>query len=74
MSCVLQTWDMRRNENLFRTTGGPEDKRDNIYHLTHMIALLGPPLKEEFLERTKGRRICSWFDENGVFIQFCLFC
>ena len=30
--------------------GGPEDKRDNVYHLAHMIALLGPPPKE-FLER-----------------------
>ncbi|KAI0284439.1 kinase-like domain-containing protein [Russula brevipes] len=49
---------------LFRTTGGPDDKQDNIYHLAHMVALLGPPPKE-FLERTKGDRVQNWFDENG---------
>jgi hypothetical protein len=30
-----------------------------------MIGLLGPPPKE-FLERTKGDRLWTWFDENGV--------
>ena len=45
--------DMLGKGNLFRTTGGPEDRQDNIYHLEHMIALLGPPPKD-FLDRTKG--------------------
>jgi serine/threonine-protein kinase SRPK3 len=57
---------MLENRNLFCTTGGPEDKQDNVYHLAHMIALLGPPPKE-FLERTKGDRVWSWFGENGVY-------
>ena len=46
-------------------TGGPENKQDNIYHLEHMIALLGPPPKE-FLDRTKGDRVRNWFGDNGV--------
>jgi serine/threonine-protein kinase SRPK3 len=65
----VKTWDLLGNGNLFRTTGGPEDKQDNVYHLAHMIALLGSPPKE-FLERTKGGRIRSWFDENGMLYSF----
>ncbi|KAF8803221.1 kinase-like protein, partial [Phlegmacium glaucopus] len=63
-SVGVMIWDLLGNRNLFCTTGGPEDKQDNVYHLAHMIALLGPPPKE-FLERTKGDRVRSWFDENG---------
>lgn len=51
---------------MFCTKGGPEDKQDNVYHLAHMIALLGPPPKE-FLKRTKGDRVRGWFDEKGVY-------
>jgi len=57
-------WDLLGNGNLFRTRG-PDDKRDNIYQIADMIALLGPPPKK-FLERTKGDRVWKWFDENGV--------
>ncbi|KAI0278744.1 kinase-like domain-containing protein [Russula brevipes] len=63
-SVGVMIWDLLGNGNLFRTTGGPDDKQDNIYHLAHMVALLGPPPKE-FLERTKGDRVQNWFDENG---------
>lgn len=50
---------------MFRTTGGAENTQDSIYHLAHMIGLLGPPPKE-FLERTRGDRLWAWFDENGM--------
>ncbi|KAI6018886.1 putative CDK4/6 [Pisolithus marmoratus] len=63
-SVGVMIWDLLGNGNLFTTTGGPDDKQDNIYHLAHMIALLGPAPKE-FLERTKGDRVQNWFDENG---------
>ncbi|KAH9841134.1 putative CDK4/6 [Rhodofomes roseus] len=57
-------WDLFQNGNLFKTTGGPENKQDNIYHLAHMIALLGPPPKD-FLERTQTERPWGWFDKDG---------
>jgi len=63
-SVGVMTWDLLGNGNLFCVTGGPENEEDSIYHLAHMIALLGPPPKE-FLERTEGDRVSSWFDENG---------
>ncbi|KAH8917346.1 kinase-like protein [Atractiella rhizophila] len=60
----VMIWDTFQPQSLFRTTGGPEGKEDNIYHLAHMIALLGPP-PLDFLQRTKGARIWDWFDRNG---------
>lgn len=62
---------MLGNGNLFRTTGGPENNQDNIYHLAHMIALLGPPPKD-FLERAKGDRVHGWFDESGEYHRVLL--
>lgn len=61
---LTQIWDLFENGNLFKTTGGPENKEDNIYHLAHMIALLGPPPKD-FVERTQTGRPWGWFDEKG---------
>ncbi|KAJ7228639.1 putative CDK4/6 [Mycena pura] len=63
-SVGVMIWDLLGNGNLFRTTGGPENTQDNIYHIANMIALLGSPPKE-LLERTKGERVWGWFDENG---------
>ncbi|KAI0926429.1 hypothetical protein AcV5_008894 [Taiwanofungus camphoratus] len=57
-------WDLFENGNLFKTTGGLENKEDNIYHLAHMIALLGLPPKD-FLERSQTDRPWQWFDRNG---------
>ncbi|KAF9446165.1 CMGC/SRPK protein kinase [Macrolepiota fuliginosa MF-IS2] len=45
-------------------TGGPENIQDTVFHLAHMIALLGPPPKD-FLRRTTQDRLWGWFDENG---------
>ncbi|TFY69311.1 hypothetical protein EVJ58_g489 [Rhodofomes roseus] len=39
---VPQIWDLFENDNLFEPTGGSQNKQNNIYHLAHMIALLGP--------------------------------
>lgn len=50
--------------NLFKTTGGVENKEDNIYHLARMIALLGPPPKD-FLERSQTDRPWQWFDRKA---------
>ncbi|CAL1698674.1 unnamed protein product [Somion occarium] len=60
----VMIWDLFENGNLFRTTGGPEEKQDNIYHLAHMVALLGLPPKD-FLARSKTDRPWRWFDEDG---------
>ncbi|KAI0080949.1 CMGC/SRPK protein kinase [Panus rudis PR-1116 ss-1] len=59
-----EIWDLFENRNLFNTRGGPENKQDNIYHLAHMVALLGPPPRE-FLERSKTGRPWQWFDRDG---------
>ena len=61
---ALQIWDLFENGNLFQTTGGPENKEDNVYHLAHMVALLGPP-PADFLERTRTDRPWRWFDKEG---------
>lgn len=50
--------------NLFKTTGGPEQKEDNAFHLAHMVALLGPP-PADFLARTRNGRAWNWFNEDG---------
>ena len=41
----------------------------NVYHLAHMIALLGP-LPKEFLERIKGDGVRSWFDVEWCVVFF----
>ncbi|PCH38829.1 kinase-like protein [Wolfiporia cocos MD-104 SS10] len=57
-------WDLFENGNLFKTTGGADNKEDNIYHLAHMIALLGLPPKD-LLERSQTDRPWQWFDRDG---------
>lgn len=49
---------------MFRTTGGPTNEQNTMYHLAHMVAMLGPPPRE-FLARTQGHQVKSFFDENG---------
>ncbi|EGN94448.1 hypothetical protein SERLA73DRAFT_188352 [Serpula lacrymans var. lacrymans S7.3] len=43
---AVLTWDLFEHGNLFKTTGGAENKEDNVYRLAYMIALLGPPPKD----------------------------
>ncbi|EFI26662.1 CMGC/SRPK protein kinase [Coprinopsis cinerea okayama7 len=62
-SIGVMLWDLIENKNLFKTTGGPDNKDGNNYHVAHMIALLGPPPKD-FLERTKETRLWNWFDKD----------
>ncbi|KAI0687183.1 CMGC/SRPK protein kinase [Cytidiella melzeri] len=57
--------DLLGKGNLFKTTGGPEQKEDNAIHLAHMVALLGPP-PPDFLARTATGRAWNWFNEDGT--------
>lgn len=57
-------WDIFEGRNMFKTTGGTENKQDNIYHLAHMVALLGPPPKE-FVDRSETDRPWQWFDRES---------
>ncbi|KAL6307087.1 CMGC/SRPK protein kinase [Sparassis latifolia] len=57
-------WDLFENGNLFKTIGGAENKEDNVYHLAHMIALLGLPPKD-FFERSQTDRPWQWFNRDG---------
>ena len=53
---------------MFKTTGGglgPEKtKRDDLYHLAHMVALLGPP-PVDLLQRSATDTPWRYFDEQG---------
>lgn len=60
----LKIWDMFEKDYLFQVRGGPKNEKDNIYHLAHMVALLGNP-SADFLKRTRTDRLWQWFDENG---------
>ena len=67
---------------MFKTTGGPEKKTDNLYHLAHMVALLGPP-PVELLQRSTmdADELGQYFDERGkpftiyftARVKLCLF-
>nr|VWP02166.1 Chitin synthase export chaperone [Ganoderma boninense] len=57
-------WDMFEGKNMFRPYGGPEDKRDDLYHLAHMVALLGPP-PADFLARCTMAELGQFFDKQG---------
>ena len=50
--------------NLFKTKGGADSKDDNVYHLAHMVALLGLP-PADFLQRTLTERLWQWFERDG---------
>lgn len=67
----LEIWDMLENDHLFNTKGGPENEQKNTYHLAHMIALLGHPLKD-LLERCKRDWVLQYFEENGERYVFYL--
>jgi serine/threonine-protein kinase SRPK3 len=60
----IQLSDLLGKGNLFVTKGGHEQNNANVYHLAHMISLLGPP-PAEFLARTATDRVWTWFDRNG---------
>lgn len=57
-------WTLFEEDLLFNFTGGVENRENDVHHLAHMIALLGPPPKE-FLERSKTDRPWQWFDRES---------
>lgn len=59
-------WDLFEDGNLFKTAGGPGNRASNVYHLAHMVALLGCP-PEDFLQRCgDGLTKTVRFTEVGV--------
>ena len=53
---------------MFKTTGGGpgpgKKKRDDMYHLAHMVALLGPP-PVDLLQRSATGQPWKYFDPQG---------
>ena len=60
---------------MFKTRGGPENKQLNLYHLSHMVSLLGPPLVK-FLNQSETDTPRQYFDKEGEYspIQNYTFC
>lgn len=55
---------MFEDKNMFKTTGGPANEERNVYHLAHMVSLLGrPPV--DFLMRSHLDTSSSYFDGAG---------
>ena len=60
---------MFEGRDMFKTTGGPEKKEGDLYHLAHMIALLGPP-PADLLKRGTLEELGRYFDEQGEILIF----
>ncbi|PIL26709.1 hypothetical protein GSI_11188 [Ganoderma sinense ZZ0214-1] len=60
----VMIWDMFEDRNMFKVTGGPDKKVDDLYHLAHMVALLGPP-PVDLLQRGTMDDIGRYFDAQG---------
>ena len=54
---------MFEGKNMFNVTGGPEGQVGDLYHLAHMVALLGPP-PVELLQRSTID-VGQYFDAQG---------
>lgn len=54
---------MFENKNMFNVRG-PDGTAASVYHIAHMIALLGPP-PLDFLERSRSERRQEYFDSKG---------
>ncbi len=65
---------MFEGRDMFNTAGGPENKRHDLYHLAHMVALLGPP-PVDFLAGCKTDGPSQYFDAQGkcsiIETRFC---
>ena len=55
---------MLQDKNMFTPYGGPEKKRGDVYHLAHMVALLGPP-PVDLLKRSTTGEVWRYFDAQG---------
>ena len=60
---------------MFKTRGGPENKQLNLYHLSHMVSLLGPP-PVNFLNQNEMDMPRQYFVKEGEYspIQNFTFC
>ena len=59
---------MFEDKDMFTTDGGPENKEDDLYHLAHMVALLGPP-PADVLKRGTVDELGRYFDEQGEILN-----
>ncbi|KAI0723962.1 kinase-like domain-containing protein [Cerioporus squamosus] len=66
-SAGVMIWNMLQGRNMFKITGGPERKPDNLYLLAHMVSLLGPP-PVDFLKRSESDEPWKYFDTQGNWI------
>ncbi|KIY50014.1 putative CDK4/6 [Fistulina hepatica ATCC 64428] len=57
-------WDISMGRNMFKVSGGPDNEEADVYHLAHMVALLGPP-PVDFLRRCTTDTPWQYFDEEG---------
>ncbi|KIY50038.1 putative CDK4/6 [Fistulina hepatica ATCC 64428] len=60
----VMIWDMYMGDNMFNVSGGPDNEEADVYHLAHMVALLGPP-PVDFLRRCTTDIPWEYFDEEG---------
>ena len=60
---------------MFKTRGGSENKQLDLYHLSHMVSLLGPP-PVDFLNQSETDTPWQYFDKEGEYspIQNFTFC
>ncbi|PIL26871.1 hypothetical protein GSI_11051 [Ganoderma sinense ZZ0214-1] len=63
----VMIWDMFENKNMFKPYGGPDNKRSDLYHLAHMVALLGPP-PADLLQRSTMAELWRFFDAQGNWV------
>ncbi|KAM5539165.1 hypothetical protein V8D89_007038 [Ganoderma adspersum] len=65
----VMIWNMFEGRDMFKTDGRPEKKDDDLYHLAHMVSLLGSP-PVDILKRGTLDELGQYFDEKGR--KFCL--
>ncbi|KIY50040.1 kinase-like protein [Fistulina hepatica ATCC 64428] len=60
----VMIWDISMGRNMFKVRGGPDNEEADVYHLAHMVALLGlPPV--DFLRRRTTDTPWRYFDGEG---------
>ncbi|KIY53613.1 kinase-like protein [Fistulina hepatica ATCC 64428] len=60
----VMIWDISMGRNMFKVRGGPDNEEADVYHLAHMVALLGPP-PVDFFRRWTTDTPWEYFDEEG---------
>ena len=55
---------MFEGTNMLKTTGGPDKEHRSLYHLAHMVSLLGlPPI--DLLKQSETQEPWKYFDAQG---------